>query len=156
MVRRFLPLLVPIGHFHLAARQADDRRGMSGGGEGDGQVLQESVKALGHAAMAVDEVEDLVEQQQHGSIGGGEHLVQSLGSRRRGRGGGAKGQRRPVRRPVGGPDQSKGFRAQGRGPRALPTKTPTRAAGAAVIPASFKRPATPGKPELSAPAVARW
>ena len=62
---------------------------MSGGGEGNGQVLQKGVKAFGHAAMAVDEVEHLVEQQQYGSIGGGEHLGQRLGSGGCGRGGGA-------------------------------------------------------------------
>ena len=43
------------------------------------------MKRLGHRSVAVDEVEHLVEQQQHGSSRRGEHPRQRLCSRRRGR-----------------------------------------------------------------------
>ena len=71
-----LPLLIPIGHLDLAARQADDCRGLGGTGNGDGQILNERVKAFGHASVAVDEVEHLVEQQQHGRSRSSEHFGQ--------------------------------------------------------------------------------
>ena len=77
-------LLVPVGHFHLAARQADDRSGAAGTGNRHRQVLQEGVEALGQRAMAVDEVQNFVEEQQHGGLCGGEHPRQRLGPRRRG------------------------------------------------------------------------
>ena len=91
-----LPLLVPIGHLHLAARQAHDRGRAGGAGDRHRQVLQEGVERLGQAAVAVDEVEYLVEQQQHGRPGGGEQARQGLGSRRRGAGRGAERSDAPV------------------------------------------------------------
>ena len=85
-----LPLPVPVGHLDLAARQTDDGRGPGGAGDRDREVLDEGVETLGHAAMAVDEVQDLVEQQQHRSIRGGEHPADRLRARRRGPRGGAQ------------------------------------------------------------------
>ena len=85
-----LPLLVPVGHLDLAARQADDCRGAGGPGDGDGQVLEKGVEALGHVPVAVDEVQHLVEQQQHRGVRGGEYPSQRLGSRRRSLGGRAE------------------------------------------------------------------
>ena len=66
-----LPLQIPVGHFDLAARQADDappgvvpdlRR----------SVVQEGVHRLGQAAVAIEQVEQLVEEQQHRRIGCGD------------------------------------------------------------------------------------
>ena len=93
-----LPLLIPIGHFDLAARQADDRRGPGGPGHSHGQVLNEGMEAFGHAAVAVDEVQHLIEQQQYRRLCGGEHFGQRLGSRRCGqRGGPERGDARIAR-----------------------------------------------------------
>ena len=78
-----LPLPVPVGHLHLAARQTDDRGGPGGAGRRDRQVLDEGVQRLGHAAMPVDEVQHLVEQQQHRRVRGGEHRGDRLGAGRR-------------------------------------------------------------------------
>ena len=86
-----LPLLVPIGHLHLAARQADDRRGPGRAGDRHRQVLYEGVEAFGHSPVAVDEVQHLVEQQQHRRFRGHKHLGQRLGPRRRVLGRGAEG-----------------------------------------------------------------
>ena len=86
----FLPLLIPVRHFHLAARQADDRGGVGSAGDGNGEVLDEGVEALRQAAMAVDEVQHLVEQQQHRRIRGGEHAGKRFRARRRGLGGAAE------------------------------------------------------------------
>ena len=95
-----LPLLVPVGHLDLAARQADDRRGAGGPGNRDGQVLEKGMEALGHAAVAVDEVQHLVEQQQYGSVRGGEYPGQCFGSRRRGLGGRAERGDTPIAREL--------------------------------------------------------
>ena len=95
-----LPLLVPVGHLDLAARQADDRRGAGCPGDRDGQVLQKGMEALGHAAMAVDEVQHLVEQQQHRGVRSGEHPGQRLGSRRRGLRGRAERGDTPIAREL--------------------------------------------------------
>ena len=75
-----LPPLVPLRHLDLAARQADDGRGPGRTGCSNGQVLEKGVKGLGHAAVAVDEVQHLVEQQQHRRLGGGKYPSQSLGT----------------------------------------------------------------------------
>jgi hypothetical protein len=58
-----LPLLIRSRHFDLTARQADHRRAVRGAGGGDGQVLDEGVKRVGHRLVAVQEVEHLVEEQ---------------------------------------------------------------------------------------------
>ena len=71
-----------------------------GTGHGDGQVLQECVEALGHAAMTVEEVQHFIEQQQHGRIRRGEHPGQRLGSRRRGLSGGAERCDTPIARQL--------------------------------------------------------
>ena len=84
-----LPLLVPVRHLHLAARQADDRGGMGGSGDRHREVLNEGVEALRQVAMTVDEVQHLVEQQQHRRSRGGEQLGEGFRARRRGLGGGA-------------------------------------------------------------------
>ena len=65
-----------LSHFDLAAWQADDCRSLRGAGDGDRQVLNEGVEAFGHASMAVNEVEHLVEQQQHGRVCGGKYFSQ--------------------------------------------------------------------------------
>ena len=95
-----LPLPVPVGHLDLAARQADDRRGAGCPGDRDGQILQEGMEALGHAAVTVDEVQHLVEQQQHGGARGGEHPGQRFGSRRSGRRGRAESGDTPIAREL--------------------------------------------------------
>ena len=85
-----LPLLIPVRHFHLAARQADDGGSVGSAGDGNREVLDEGVEALRQAAMAVDEVQHLVEQQQHRGIRDGEHPGEGFRSRRRGLGGAAE------------------------------------------------------------------
>ncbi len=62
----FLPFRVPVGHLDLAARQADHRGAVRGTGGRDGQVLDEGVERLCHAAVAIQEVEHLVEEEEHG------------------------------------------------------------------------------------------
>ena len=79
-----LPLLIPLGHLDLAARQADHRRAVRGAGRGDGQVLDEGVERLGHAAVAVQEVQHLVEEQEHRRAGRLEDPRDRLGAGRRG------------------------------------------------------------------------
>jgi hypothetical protein len=85
-----LPQLIQVGHFDLAARQTDH-----GGSAGDTrrrhrQVLDEGMEAIRHAAVAVDEIEHFVEQQQHRSTGCGEHPTDRLGAWWRRRRGGAE------------------------------------------------------------------
>ena len=75
---------VPVGHFHLAAGQADNRSRANRARGGNGQILNESVKALGALAMPVDKVQYLVEKQQDGRVRGGEHSPQCFGPRRDG------------------------------------------------------------------------
>ena len=78
---RFLPLLIPVRHFYLAARQADDGRGMGRTGNGHGKVLNEGVKTLRQVAVAIDEVQHFIEQQQHWRIRHSEHLGERFSSR---------------------------------------------------------------------------
>jgi hypothetical protein len=85
-----LPQLIRVGHLDLAARQANDGGRPGYTRRGYRQVLDESMKALGHAAVAVDEIEDFVEQQQHRGVGGGEHPADRLGAGRACRRGGAE------------------------------------------------------------------
>ena len=82
----FLPVLIPFGHLHLAAGQADDGYCMTGPGNGHRQVLQEGVEGFGHFAVPVEEVQRFVEQQQRRPVGGGEYPSQRLGAGRRGGG----------------------------------------------------------------------
>ncbi len=79
-----LPLRVPVGHLDLAARQADHRGAVGGAGGGDGQVLDEGVERLGHAAVAVQEVEHLVEEEEHGRAGRLKDARDRIGPGRRG------------------------------------------------------------------------
>ena len=80
-----LPRQIEIRHLDLAARQADDGRSVRRPRHRDGQVLDEGMEPIGHPTVAVDEVEHLVEQHQHGRAGRREHAAESLGARRRGR-----------------------------------------------------------------------
>ena len=48
-----LPLLIPLRHLHLAARQADHACAVCGAGGGDGKVLNESVERVRHSAVSV-------------------------------------------------------------------------------------------------------
>ena len=77
-----LPHAIPIGHFDLAARQADDRGGARGSRDRNRQVLDERVEGLGEVPVSVDEVQDLVEQKQHGGIGFREDPGERLGTGR--------------------------------------------------------------------------
>ena len=79
-----LPPRVPVGHLDLAARQADHRRAVRRAGGRDGQVLDEGVERLGAPAVAVQEVEHLVEEEEHGRPGGLEDPRDRLGAGRRG------------------------------------------------------------------------
>ena len=73
------PLLVPVGHFDLAAHQADDCHGPRGAGRRYRQVFDEGMKGRGHISVAINEIQYLVEQQQHRRL----HRGQRLGARRR-------------------------------------------------------------------------
>src|SRR5258707_14524211 len=57
-----LPLRVPLGHFDLATRQADYRRAAGRTGHRHCEVLNERVKAVRLVAIAVEIVQNLVEQ----------------------------------------------------------------------------------------------
>ena len=63
---------------------------MGRAGDSDSQVLQEGEEGVGHAGMAGDEVQDLVEQQEDRGLRRGEHPGQRVGPRRRGLGGRAQ------------------------------------------------------------------
>jgi hypothetical protein len=67
-----LPLLIPLRHLDLAARQADHRGGFGRAGHSNCEVLDEGMETVGHAAVAVDKVQHLVEEQQYRAIGCGE------------------------------------------------------------------------------------
>lgn len=56
-----LPVRVSLRHFHLDARQAYDSRRSLPARRGHGEVLDEGVETLRHAAVPVDEVQDLIE-----------------------------------------------------------------------------------------------
>src|SRR5439155_10330498 len=75
---------VPVGHLDLAARQADHRGALRGTGGRDGQVLDEGVKRLGHATVAIQEVEHLVEEEEYWRARRLEDARDRIGSRRRG------------------------------------------------------------------------
>ena len=79
-----LPLLIPLGHLYLTARQTDHARTMSRAGSGDRQVLDEGVERLRHPAVAVQEVEHLVEQQQDRRSSRLEDTFDRFGAWRRG------------------------------------------------------------------------
>ena len=85
-----LPLDIPIRHLHLAAGQTDGRSASARAGHGDGQVLDEGMEMLRHAAMAVHEVQDLIEQDQHRTAGGLEHPAERLRTGRRRLGSGSE------------------------------------------------------------------
>ena len=78
-----LPFLIPAGHLHLTARQADDSHRMTGTGNRHRQILQKGVKRFGHIAMPIEKVQRFVKQQQRRPVGGCEHPPQRLGARRR-------------------------------------------------------------------------
>ena len=78
-----LPQLIGICHFDLAARQAN-HGGCSRDARGRYcQVLDEGIEAFSHAAVAVDEIEHLIQQQQHRGIRYGEDPTDCLGAGRR-------------------------------------------------------------------------
>ena len=77
-----MPLLIPFGHLHLTARQADDCGSTRSASGSHGEIMDESVKVLGHAAMAVHEVEHFVKEQQHWGFGCREQVGQRFGARR--------------------------------------------------------------------------
>jgi hypothetical protein len=59
-----LPQQIRIGHFYLAARQADHGSCSSRACRRHRQVLNEGMEAFGHAAVAVYEIEYFVEDEQ--------------------------------------------------------------------------------------------
>jgi hypothetical protein len=78
-----LPLLVPLRHLDLAARQRDDARPMRRAGRGDGQILNEGMEKVGTSAVAIEIVQHLVEEQEHGCIRGLEHTRDGVSAGRR-------------------------------------------------------------------------
>src|SRR5262249_34524246 len=70
-------------HLHLAARKADDGRPAGGAGGRHGEVLDEGVEGLGEVAVAVEEVEDLVEEEEHTAAGGLEDAAKGFRPGRR-------------------------------------------------------------------------
>ena len=77
-----LPLEVPVSHLDLAAWETDDGGPVGRASSGDSKILEERVERVGHLAMAIHEVEDLVEQQQHRRAGRLEDTGDGLGARR--------------------------------------------------------------------------
>src|SRR4030042_2887273 len=76
-----LPLHVPIGHFDLTAGQADDRRALCSACGSHCQVLDKGIKLFSHTAMAVQEVEHLVEKYEHRPARRLKNTCEGFGSR---------------------------------------------------------------------------
>ena len=76
-----LPLPVGHGHLDLAPGQAHHRCNPGGAGYGHREVLEEGVEVFPHVGVPVDEVEHLVEEDQHRRIRGGEDVGQGTGPR---------------------------------------------------------------------------
>ena len=61
-----LPLEIPIGHLHLAAGQADDRRSLGGSSHGYSEILEKRIEGLSQLPMAIGEVEHFVKEEEYG------------------------------------------------------------------------------------------
>ena len=70
-----LPIQVPLGHFDLAARQADNRRPVIAADESPHNVVQEGVHRLGQGAVAAEQVEQLVEKQKDRAVHLGDEAI---------------------------------------------------------------------------------
>src|SRR2546430_673605 len=81
-----LPLLIPLGHFHLAAGQTDHRGTVCCGRHSDGQILNEWVERLSAPAVAVQIIEYLIEKEEHWCAGCPEHRAERVGAGWRGEG----------------------------------------------------------------------
>ncbi len=73
---------VPIGHLDLAAWQADDGGPVVAADETAHNVVQESVHRLGQAPVPGEQVQQFVEEQQHGAIDLADEAVDGFRSRR--------------------------------------------------------------------------
>ncbi len=81
-----LPLEIPVGHLHLTARQTDDRRAVRRPRRGHSQILDKSVKLLGHPPVTVQKVQHFVKEEQHRPFRGLEHAPNGFSPRGRGLG----------------------------------------------------------------------
>ena len=76
-------MLVPIGHFDFAPRQAENRGPVRRADEAADDVVQEGVHRLRQRAMPVEDVQQLVEQEQHRAFDQPDHAVDGVRSRGR-------------------------------------------------------------------------
>ncbi len=70
-----LPMPVPVGHFHLTAGPADYGRSSGGTSDGNCQILNGSVKALGPVTVPIDEIQNLIDKSNTGACAAAKPLA---------------------------------------------------------------------------------